>query len=298
MSAGVAPIKHRLIAALLVAGALWSSAPAHAELKVYAAGDIAECDGPPAESAAARTAALIPDGAPVLVLGDTVYDRADTATLGRCYAPTWGRFLASTYAVPGNHDYVHGTAHDFLAYFGARVPRRTWFRAPLGDSWWVIGLDSNLVGTQLGRQQTWLEAELKAIAGDGRCLIALWHHAFISTGLHSGDGQVMRPAWQALDAAGADLLLAGHEHFYESFDPRDAAGHASANGIREFVVGTGGAKQHDWSLGGDHRDYAHVYGVLELELGTDHYRYDFRSVDGEVRDAGGARCRRAAPGSG
>jgi hypothetical protein len=280
--------------AVLALALLALAAAAHADLKVYAAGDIAECDGPAADSQAARTAALIPPGAPVLVLGDTTYDRADAATLARCYTPTWGRFLATTYAVPGNHDYVHGSAREFLTYFGARVPHRTWFRAALGDSWWVIGLDSNLSGMQLARQQAWLEDELKAIAGDGHCLIALWHHAFVSTGLHRGDGQRMQPAWRVLNAAGTDLVLAGHEHFYESFDPRDSGGKPAASGIREFVVGTGGARLRDWSFGGEHRDYAHVHGVLELELAADHYRYDFRSVDEQVRDSGSARCRRAA----
>jgi calcineurin-like phosphoesterase family protein len=284
---------------LLACTALLVLAPARAELTVYAAGDIAECDGAAADSAAARTARLIPDGAPVLVLGDTTYPSATAATIERCYAPTWGRWLATTFAVPGNHDYVRGRTRDFLRYFGARNPGSTWFRAALGD-WWVIGLDSNIAGAPLARQQAWLEGELRTIAGDGRCIVALWHHALFSTGLHSGDGARMRPAWRALDAAGADLVLAGHEHFYESFDPRDADGKAADSGIREFVVGTGGARLRDWSLSGSHRDYAHTHGVLELELGADRYRYVFLSVDGANRDAGAARCRRApaAPAGG
>jgi 3',5'-cyclic AMP phosphodiesterase CpdA len=279
---------------LLACAALLALAPARAELTVYAAGDIAECDGAAADSPAALTARLIPDGATVLALGDTAYPNADRATLERCYAPSWGRFLATTFAVPGNHDYVRGRVRDFLEYFGARTPGHTWFRARLGD-WWVIGLDSNLAGAKLMHQQAWLEEELRAIAGDGRCIVALWHHALISDGLHRGDGARMRPAWRALDVAGADLVLAGHEHFYESFDPRDADGKPVESGIREFVVGTGGAHMHDWSLSGSHRDYARQYGVLELELAADRYRYVFLSVDGASRDAGGARCRRAPP---
>jgi acid phosphatase type 7 len=282
---------------LLLAGsalaALLAAVPAAAGLKVYAAGDIAECgDRDPAQSQAAVTARMIPDGATVLVLGDAAYPDAKRATLEACYGPTWGRLRASTYAVPGNHDYVAGSSRDFLDYFGERNPQRTYFRAPLGD-WWVIGLDSNLAGRALARQAAWLEHELAAISGDGRCMVALWHHALFSTGLHRGDGRRMRPVWAALDAAGADLVLSGHEHFYESFEPLDADGAARATGIREFVVGTGGADLVDLSLSSRHRAYAREYGVLELELDRDRFRWSFRNPRGEVRDEGAAPCRRA-----
>jgi hypothetical protein len=278
----------------LVASLLAPPAPATAEVTAFAAGDIAECaDADPATSPAAMTARMIPEGAPVLVLGDAAYRFADAATLAACYEPTWGRFKSTTYAVPGNHDYVAGSARDFLAYFGERNPHRTYFRAPLGD-WWLIGLDSELNGRALARQQAWLARELAAMEGDGRCVLALWHRALFSTGLHQGDGARMKPAWAALDAAGADLVLSGHEHFYESFEPLDADGTPLAAGIREFVVGTGGAHLRDLSLSSRHRAFAREHGVLELRLERDRYHWSFRTTGGEVRDYGEAPCRRAA----
>jgi len=283
----------RAVAMLAAIGVALGALPARAALQVYAAGDIAECRGDPARSAAAETARLIPDGATVLVLGDAAYPFADRATLARCYAPTWGRLRATTYAVPGNHDYVGGATRDFLAYFGERNGHLTYFRAALGD-WWLVGLDSNLRGAALARQNDWLARELGAIAGDGRCVIALWHHAFVSTGLHRGDGAPMKAAWTLLDAAGADVVLSGHEHFYESFDPLAADGTAAATGIREFVVGTGGAHLVDLSLSSRHRAFARTHGLLELELERNRYTWRFRTVDGAVPDAGGAACRRAA----
>jgi acid phosphatase type 7 len=275
-------------------GPLLFTSAASAGLKVYAAGDIAECDGDPLASPAAATAKLIPIGAPVLVIGDTTYPTADAATLASCYGPTWGRFRATTYAVPGNHDYANGTTKDFLDYFGARVPNHAWFRAPLGGTWWVIGLDSDLTGAALAAQDAWLKSELRRIRGDHRCVIALWHHALFSTGLHAGDGVRMKPSYAALDQAGADVVLSGHEHFYEAFDPLDAEGQPRATGIREFVVGTGGAKLRDMSLSSRHRAFALEHGVLELELDTDRYHWAFRTVSGQVRDQGEAPCRRAA----
>jgi len=260
----------------------------------YAAGDVAECNGNPQKSAAAKTARMIPPDAVVFVMGDTTYPLADRATLESCYAPTWGQFLSRTYAVPGNHDYVDGSARDFLDYFGARTSQRTWFRAQVGD-WWVIGLDSNLRGTDLAEQQTWLEEQLRAIDGDGRCILAMWHHPVFATGLHRKDGGHMRPAWVALAQAGADLVLNGHEHFYESFRPKDALGHNQPVGLREIIAGTGGARLIDLSIARGAKAYARVHGLLELHLDKDRYDYAFRTWDGRVRDQGSAQCHRAQP---
>src|SRR5262249_41449325 len=152
----------RIGPALLICCMLAAPAQLRAEVLAYAAGDVAECRGDPQNSPAARTARMIPSTAVILVVGDTVYPKADRATLQACYAPTWGPLLPRTYAVPGNHDYIAGSAREFLDYFGARIPDRTWFRVRLGD-WWLIGLDSNLHGTRLDEQQAWLEAQLQAI---------------------------------------------------------------------------------------------------------------------------------------
>ena len=283
-------VLRQAIAVLLI---VMSAAPlARGGVLAYAAGDVADCRKTSPRSAAAQTAKMIPPGAMVFVVGDTTYPLADRATLLSCYAPTWGQFLPRTYAVPGNHDYVQGSPQDFLDYFGARTPHRTWFRAQVGD-WWVIGLDSNISGAMLDEQQVWLEEQLKAIEGDGRCILAMWHHPVFSTGLHRGDGARMRPAWAALERAGADLVLNGHEHFYESFEPKDASGQTVPTGLREIIAGTGGGHLHDLSLGRGAKAYARVHGLLELHLEEDHYQYAFRTLTGRVRDSGGAQCRRA-----
>src|SRR5215470_8066749 len=103
----------------------------------------------------------------------------------------------------------------------------------------------------------------------------MWHHPVLSTGLHRKDGARMRPAWDALNRAGADLVLNGHEHFYESFDPRDAEGQRSSTGMREIIAGTGGARLHDLSVKGGYKRYARVHGLLELHLEKDSYQYLF-----------------------
>ena len=158
----------------------------------------------------------------------------------------------------------------------------------------MIGLDSNIGGPSLDEQQAWLAAQLQAIEGDGRCVLAMWHHPVFSTGLHRKDGKRMLPAWVALERAGADLVLNGHEHFYESFERKDAAGKNNPAGLREIIAGTGGAGLYDLSVVRGAKSYARVHGLLELHLEKDHYEYAFRTLDGRTRDAGSAHCRRVA----
>lgn len=272
--------------------------------ELYAVGDIADCRRQrPAATAAARTARQVPVGATVLALGDMAYEYADAATLMSCYEPTWGRHRATTLVTPGNHDYVDGSAQALVDYFGLAAPLEPGFLATsrrLGDGWLLLTLDSNVAGAALQAQLAWLQRALtEARSGDGSggpaCLLVAWHAPLYSSGFHRGSGSHMQPFWQLLDGYGADLVLSGHEHFYERFEPRDAAGAAatSGEGIRQFVVGTGGARLFGfWKP--PYRSSARVleHGVLQLSLGQGGYAWRFVDVDGRVRDLGEARCRR------
>ena len=264
-------------------------------LEVYAAGDIADCrKSAAAESVAARTAGLIPPGATVFVLGDTAYPSATQDALEACYEPTWGRHRAATLAIPGNHDYVDGRRDDFLAYFGSGAAPEGYFAREL-DGWLVIGLDSHLSGELLDRQYAWLEATLAAHT-DTPCTLAMWHTPLFSSGLHRGAGEHMRRFWALLDAHGADVVLGGHEHFYEAFEPLDAEGRPVEDGIRSFVVGTGGTRLYGfWNPPYASRARILKHGVLRLSLDDGVYAWQFIRVDGGVADAGEARCRWSDP---
>lgn len=276
---------------LMALAAVIASAPAPAApLIVYAAGDIADCrNGPPAETDAARTAKLIPSGATVLVPGDTTYPFATTATLQACYEPTWGSHRATTIAVPGNHDYVDGKDNDFRAYFSIDG-QASYFTRRLGD-WLVIGIDSQLTGEALDREYHWLETTLLENAGV-RCTLALWHMPAFSSGLEHGPTSKMQRFWALLDDHNVEFVLNGHEHFYEAFGPLDSKGSPAADGMREFVVGTGGARLYPiWSPlhGGSTRLARH--GVLRLTLDDARYAWQFIDTSGNVLDSGEADCR-------
>ena len=278
-------------AMLLLAALPVATAVAADSVVVYAAGDIADCRGKPAaSSAAARTAKLIPTGATVLVLGDTTYPQATGPALESCYAPTWGAFRATSHVVPGNHDYVDGSAADFLSYFGAGASGEGYFARRIG-SWLLVGLDSQLSGAALERQYRWLEATLDETDGV-HCTLALWHMPLFSSGLRHGQTPGMRPFWALLERYRAELVLNGHEHFYEAFDPLDTNGRVVEDGMREFVVGTGGARLYPlWSPAHTSRVRFARHGVLRLELSEDAYAWQFIDTRGRVLDAGQARCR-------
>jgi hypothetical protein len=300
-----------LSAALVLAGCIGTTRPPAsstvsaaptAGLQVYAAGDIADCNGrAPADSIAARTSRIVPDGALVLGLGDMAYPHGDAQTLASCYEPTWGRHRATTLATPGNHDYVRGNASDFLQYFGGDALHEDGFIAfsrSLTAGWRLVALDSNVDGSALQAQYAWLERlfadDAQAPARTQDCLLVMWHAPLFSSGFHRGSGDNMRPFWKLIDSHGADLVLSGHEHFYERFDPLDAEGQSPRDGRapRQFVVGTGGARLYGfWKP--PYRSEARVleHGVLQLSLDHGSYSWRFIDVDGRVRDAGAARCR-------
>ena len=78
--------------------------------------------------------------------------------------------------------------------------------------------------------------------------------------------------------AGADVVLAGHEHNYERFAPQDAAGQARRlqRGIRQFVVGTGGRSHYGFGrpLANSQVRNDDTFGVLKLTLRRKGYTWN------------------------
>ena len=162
------------------------------------------------------------------------------------YDPTWGRLKAVTYPAPGNHEYYSSGAPGYYGYFVASAGGTQggtvdpWYAADVG-SWRVIALNSNCgaVGGAgwVSPQENWLRQELAA--HPARCTVAFWHAPRFSSGVH-GDDTTFDAFWRDLTAAGADLVLSGHDHSYERFAPMNAFGGPSPSGMREFVSGLGG----------------------------------------------------------
>jgi hypothetical protein len=256
------------------------------------AGDIATCSLDEDEA----TARLLDDiPGTVFTAGDNAYESGTARQFRECYAPTWGRHLDRTRAVPGNHDYETAGAKGYRDYFGAAATGpegETWYSFDLG-TWHVVMLDSNCddVGCKESSEQgRWLTADLAA--SDTRCTLAIWHHPRFSSGFHGNDRDV-DPFWRILYAAGADLIVNGHDHDYERFAPQDPdANEDRRRGMREFVVGTGGANLRVFEEIAPNSELraSVVHGVFKLTLHDGTYDWQFIPTSGRFSDSGSAAC--------
>jgi hypothetical protein len=272
-----------VLAPALAAGAVGSAtaAPPPDPVTLLAAGDVASC----ASTGDEATAALVRGRrGTIAILGDIVYDRATVDEFARCFTPSWGAFRRRTRPALGNHEYGSPAAGPARAYF--RLPANGWYAYRLG-SWSVVVLNSNCVhvgGCERGSPQwRWLQA---ALAHHGmRCTLAYWHHPRWSSGLH-GSTEAMDDLWRLLADAGVDVVLGAHDHHYERFSPID--------GIRSFVVGTGGASHFPVVRPIRRSEVVNwrTFGVLRLTLLPATYAWRFLPVAGErFTDAGTGRCR-------
>ena len=259
------------------------------------AGDIANCeiDG----GAGARATAALLDRIPgtVFTVGDHAYPTGAAAQFRDCYDPSWGRHKARTRPAPGNHDYLTAKAKAYFDYFGdnAGPDRRGYYSYTLG-TWHIISLNSSIAADRKSAQIEWLRSDLKD--NPAPCTLAYWHVPVFSSGPHGSELKEtaqMREAWRTLYESGADVVINGHDHLYERFAPQDPQGKADPNGIREFIVGTGGGGQYEFRQIRPNSEVRNnrSYGVLALTLGATDYSWEFVPGAGaSFHDVGTARC--------
>jgi hypothetical protein len=235
----------------------------------------------------------------VLPLGDNQYTDGTLSKYQAVYDPTWGRVKSITRPVVGNHEPDSATGYfDYFNGVGnsngpAGERGKGYYSYDLG-AWHLIALNSNCGTVPCGvgsAQEQWLRGDLGAHPDS--CKLAYYHHARFSSG-HDGDNTFMQPIWQALYDGGVDIVLNGHSHDYERFAPMDANGNLdNLRGIREFVVGTGGAFFTGISSGRPNSLVRRndTYGVLKLELHPTSYEWEFEPEAGKTfSDSGTGTC--------
>jgi hypothetical protein len=276
-----------------------SAEPRRDAVTVLAVGDIARCDNEN-DDATARLVAAEPS-ATVLVLGDLAYDQGLNEEFDSCYDPPWGQFKDRTRPTPGNHEYEYfqKDAAAYFDYFGESAGQwgLGYYSFDIGR-WHVVALNSNCDAERLGGcwpgspQERWLREDLAA--NTRPCTLAFWHHPRFSAGATHGSDPATDPFWRLLYDAGADLVLNGHDHNYQRFAPQTPDGGPDADrGIREFVVGTGGASLREVgeALPTTEEQSAESFGVLRLTLYDGGYDWEFVPVEGEeFTDRGSGRC--------
>ncbi|MFM9105400.1 MAG: hypothetical protein ACKOWF_01720 [Chloroflexota bacterium] len=93
------------------------------------------------------------------------------------------------------------------------------------------------------------------------------------------------------------MILNGHAHDFEYFEPRLPSGVKDPRGIAQIVVGTGGPVDPMDPV--DRLEAGVAYGeirigdtpgILRLTLGTDAYRWEFVGTDNAVLAHGKGTC--------
>jgi hypothetical protein len=267
----------------------------------------------------------------VFTLGDNVYPDGTANQFKNCYDPTWGgshlgsrkdisrkivnpNMWTLTRPAVGNHEYRTSGASAYFSYFGtdkAGDPSKGYYSYDLG-SWHVVVLNSNCdkVGGcgALSPQGQWLKADLISQPPTTSCTLAYFHHPLFTSS--TAQTNIVRPFWNTLYNEGADVILSGHAHYYERFAPlRPDGTKDEIYGIREFIVGTGGADP-DNPMRTQRADHSQIdsekpgepgttyYGVLKLDLHAGSYDWKFlpREQDAaDFTDLGSGSCHGEPP---
>jgi acid phosphatase type 7 len=247
--------------------------------------------------------------AAVLAVGDEQYECAGDSAFTASYGPAWGRVADLTYPAIGNHEYQtsggsgcnpvpgRGYQNYFVGAGAPQVlgPNNAYYYSFDVGTWHLIALNANcsIVACKAGStQEMWLKQDL--LAHPNTCVLAYWHQPRFG----AGNGKLVNnksvaALWNDLVAAHADVVLNGHRHYYERLGKMDANGAASATGMRQWIVGTGGKSLagliNTFPSTNERFDFTH-YGVLELTLHPTSYDWSFTAIDGTVIDSGSDTC--------
>jgi hypothetical protein len=315
-----APSRVPLAATLFVAALLaLTAAEARADPVIAAAGDIA-CSSTSqyfnggagtAEKCRQRATSNLLIGAglsAVLSLGDAQYSSGSYSGFTKSFGPSWGRLGPIVFPSAGNHEYLTSAAKGYFDYFNGSGN----FTGRAGDrdkgyysfdvgTWHLIALNSSdhcqeVACGKGSAQETWLRADLASHPAS--CTLAYWHHPRFNSG-HDGNASFMDAMFQDLYDADADVVLGGHAHDYERFAPQDPNGKLdAARGIRQFVVGTGGAFFTSFGarIANSVVRNGTTYGVLMLTLHPTSYDWRFVPEAGKsFTDSGTTSCHGILP---
>jgi 3',5'-cyclic AMP phosphodiesterase CpdA len=178
-----------------------------------------------------------------------------------------------------------------------------WYSYNLG-SWHLISLNiecstqpggCSTTGSWFASQLEWLKKDLEE--NHSACTAAYWHQpTFSGANSLTPEGIAAQAFWQLLYEHKADLVLNGHDHLYAHYRPLDPSGNYDPkNGIREFIVGTGGetldpvvttntttadpsGNPNFNALNLEAGATGNYWGVMALTLDDHGYRWDFESA--------------------
>jgi hypothetical protein len=246
----------------------------------------------------------------LLDLGDNQYNCGGYQAYVQAYDLSWGKLKAITHPSVGNHELLtsggtgctsaNAGAAGYFKYFGAAAgtPGQGYYSFDIG-AWHIIALNSSCSSAggcgSTSPQYNWLKADLAA--HPNLCTLAYWHIPRYSSGGRAS--AITQPFWQLLYDNNADLILNGHDHIYERFAPQNASGAVDqVRGMREFVVGTGGANHSNIAAIAANSEVRNTstFGVLMLTLHAASYGWQFVPEAGKIfTDSGTQACHDSVP---
>ncbi len=161
----------------------------------------------------------------VVMLGDNIYGGKSPADFKRKFEDPYAQLLSEGvkfFAALGNHD---GTSERYYKLFNMDGRRYYNYKR---DEVEFFALDSNYMDPE---QLNWLREQLKKSGTKWK--ICYFHHPLYSDGKKHGPDLDLRRLLEPLFIEmGVNVVLTGHEHFYERVKPK--------NGITHFVLGNSG----------------------------------------------------------
>ena len=219
----------------------------------------------------------------VLMLGDNIYDSHTPedyrAKFEEPYKPLLDAGVTFQAAI-GNHDdsnqvyYRHFNMGGQRYYSFRRAEMRLEGIAGAGVRFWA--LDSRTLDPE---QLDWLRTGM--MQSGTRWKIVFFHHPIYTSGRYSSAARALRRALEPILVEGdADVVLSGHEHFYERTHPQ--------RGILYFVSGAAGSLRrgdiNDTPLTA--RGFDTDYSFMLMEITGEELYFQAISRAGETVDAG------------
>lgn len=147
-----------------------------------------------------------------------------TASVGDLYGsyihgPDGPRFFPS----PGNHDYEDEGAGEaayleYFSYLRAITDTPLWYRVEVGNANLFL-IDSETPEDQLEVQREWLRTNLEEASADpGTWNIVVFHRPPYTSGPHEPNTAMRPEAGWDYAGWGADLVVTGHQHVFESLE--------------------------------------------------------------------------------
>jgi predicted phosphodiesterase len=211
----------------------------------------------------------------VLMLGDNLYGSEDPDDYEKKFERPYRPLLdagVKFYAALGNHDDPTQANYKDFNMNGQRFYT---FKAPRG-SVRFFALDSTYMQEQ---QIKWLQKELANSDSDWK--IAFFHHPLYSSGEKHGSDLELRKQLEPLFLEhGVDLVLTGHEHFYERLKPQ--------KGINYIISGSA-AKLRRGNLGASDltaKGFDEGYTFMLMEIAGDELYFQTIDETGQTVDSG------------